>query len=231
MAWIPRHKKNSRCGCDWIRAPAFSYCKWANFPLLHAGVGAARRTGTTPESTNLAMADSERENGESAGAVRRFESIVPVLLGAIVVIAAGWGLAVAAPASDPSYTQPTSVAEQKKSAATPNTQESRGRKLYISQGCYSCHTQQVRAVITDAYLGPASRAGDYAYDDPVLLGAQRIGPDLSHIGSREPGNDKKKLTDYLRDPQKDRPFSTMPSYAHLSDEEMSDLVAYLRSLE
>lgn len=177
------------------------------------------------------MADSEREDDESPGAPRSFESVVPVVVGAILVMAVGWGLGVAAPSSDPSYAQPSSVADERKAAATPDTPEYRGRKLYISQGCYSCHTQQVRAVITDAYLGPASAAGDYAYDDPVLLGAQRIGPDLSHMASREPGNDRNDLTDYLRDPQKDRPWSTMPSYAYLSEEDMADLVAYLQSLK
>jgi cytochrome c oxidase cbb3-type subunit 2 len=177
------------------------------------------------------MGDSEQENGESSGVGPRFESIVPVLIGAILVIALGWGLAVAAPAGDPSYTQPSAAAEQKKVAALADTPQARGRKLYISQGCYSCHTQQVRAVITDAYLGPASAAGDYAYDDPVLLGGQRIGPDLSHIASRKPGDNRDDLTKYLRDPQKDRPWSTMPSYSHLTDEEMADLVAYLQSLK
>ncbi len=162
---------------------------------------------------------------------RRFESIVPVVVGAVLVVALGWGLAVVAPAADPSYTTPTKVAEARKDSAIPGTAASRGRRIYISQGCYSCHTQQVRQLLTDAYLGPASSPGDYAYEDPVLLGSQRIGPDLSHIGSREPGKDPEKLAEYLRNPSKDRPWSTMPSYAHLSDEEMADLVAYLRTLE
>ncbi len=177
------------------------------------------------------MADTEEANSTDSTAERRFESVVPILIGAVLVIALGWALAVAAPSGDPGYTNPSGAAEQKKAAALAGTQQSSGRKIYISEGCYSCHTQQVRANITDAYLGPASAPGDYAYDDPVLLGSQRIGPDLSHIGSREPGKDAKKLTEYLRNPQEGRPWSTMPSYAHLSDQEMADLVSYLQTLK
>ncbi|MER3521369.1 MAG: hypothetical protein C4317_03820 [Acidimicrobiia bacterium] len=173
----------------------------------------------------------EESQLSGTGSRTRYESIVPIVIGALLVIGLGWALAVAGPSSDPSYKTPSSVAEQRKSAAIAGTPENRGRKIYISQGCYSCHTQQVRPILTDAYLGPASTAGDYAYDDPVALGYQRIGPDLSQVGVREIAKNRNDLADYLRNPRKDRPWSTMPSFAHLSDEEMADLVAYLQSLK
>ncbi|MGD2051999.1 MAG: cbb3-type cytochrome c oxidase subunit I, partial [Acidimicrobiia bacterium] len=40
----------------------------------------------------------------------------------------------------------------------------RGREVYLREGCATCHTQQVRPIVTDIGLGPVSVAGDYAYE-------------------------------------------------------------------
>ena len=80
---------------------------------------------------------------------------------------------------------------------------SRGRQVYIANGCTACHTQQIR----DRHLGPdierewGSRrtvALDYIYENPVTLGTIRNGPDLSNAGASKSEDSKLK---YLTDPQ------------------------------
>ena len=106
-----------------------------------------------------------------------------------------------------------------------------GRTVYMEQGCWYCHTQQVRPVVADVGLGPVSLAGDYVNDDPALLGVQRIGPDLMHAGSREPTDSVPWLITHLRDPQAQRSWSLMPSYDYLSDADIENLAAYLAALD
>jgi cytochrome c oxidase cbb3-type subunit 2 len=64
-----------------------------------------------------------------------------------------------------------------------------GRAVYVSLGCVSCHTQQVRPAgqgsdIARGYGVRASVARDYVQQKPVLLGERRIGPDLANYGAR-----------------------------------------------
>lgn len=54
-----------------------------------------------------------------------------------------------------------------------------GRTVYEEQGCAACHTQMVRPVVADVSLGSVSLA-----DANLVLGLNRIGPDLAHVGSR-----------------------------------------------
>ncbi len=70
----------------------------------------------------------------------------------------------------------------------------RGRAVYVSLGCVSCHTQQVRPAgqgsdIARGYGVRASVARDYVQQMPVLLGERRIGPDLANYGARAKGLD------------------------------------------
>src|SRR5262245_42889319 len=58
-----------------------------------------------------------------------------------------------------------------------------GRRVYIRDGCWYCHSQYVRPVAGEAARwGPVSEAGEYAWDLPHLLSTRRIGPDLSRVG-------------------------------------------------
>jgi len=58
-----------------------------------------------------------------------------------------------------------------------------GRRVYLLEGCWYCHSQYVRPVTGETRRwGPVSEAGEYAYDVPHLFGTRRIGPDLTRVG-------------------------------------------------
>ncbi len=86
----------------------------------------------------------------------------------------------------------------------------RGRAIYLKEGCATCHTQFVRDLAVDAPYGRGSVAGDYAAEDPPLLGTQRTGPDLANAGARQP-NDVWHLI-HLYNPRAVVPTSVMPAY-------------------
>jgi cytochrome c oxidase cbb3-type subunit 2 len=98
-----------------------------------------------------------------------------------------------------------------------------GAEVYRACGCAYCHTQQVRP----AELGPdlargwgirRSVAHDYIFDGTVMLGAQRLGPDLANAGLRM---DAMAVLARLWDPRMvnnlDSAHSMMPSYRYLFD--------------
>jgi cytochrome c oxidase cbb3-type subunit 2 len=117
-----------------------------------------------------------------------------------------------------------------------------GRKIYMREGCYYCHTQQVRTLANDtAWRAPAvqlkdgtrvgdrpTRPGDYANDNPALLGTERTGPDLKYVAHRWPS--KEWHIAHLQDPRSTEPNSIMPSFSHLSADELDALSEYLLSL-
>ena len=65
-----------------------------------------------------------------------------------------------------------------------------GAKDYLSLGCTTCHTQQVRSEKAgfDVERGWGKRPSvprDYVLQNEVLLGHNRVGPDLANVGLRE----------------------------------------------
>ncbi len=107
----------------------------------------------------------------------------------------------------------------------------RGRDIYLSEGCWYCHTQEVRQIVADVGLGPVSQAGDYAWEVPSSRGIARIGPDLTHVGSRDIAASPQGLVNYLFDPRSVRDWSLQPSYEHLSDADLLALAEYLANLK
>lgn len=114
-----------------------------------------------------------------------------------------------------------------------------GRQVYRALGCAECHTQQVRpaAESSDMAWGWGTRrtvAQDYLYDQPVLPGMTRLGPDLANIGIREPErfaspwqlvDPAKHETErtwwhlkHLYNPRSVAPASMMPAYRALFNE-------------
>ena len=61
--------------------------------------------------------------------------------------------------------------------------QQRGRRVYLREGCWYCHSQFVRPVTGETRRwGPVSEAGEYTFDTPHLFGTRRIGPDLTRVG-------------------------------------------------
>ena len=61
--------------------------------------------------------------------------------------------------------------------------QERGRRVYLREGCWYCHSQFVRPVTGETRRwGPVSEAGEYTFDVPHLFGTRRIGPDLTRVG-------------------------------------------------
>ena len=110
-------------------------------------------------------------------------------------------------------------------AHTYTSQEQQGRTLFMSLGCFYCHSQQVRAA--DWGLGNVSQEGDYVYDSPHALGTERTGPDLAQIGGMRP-----TIWHHLhdRDPRSVSPGSIMPNFGFLTDQQIDALTAYIQNL-
>lgn len=104
-------------------------------------------------------------------------------------------------------------------------QQNRGRVLFYSNGCNYCHTQYVRA--EDTAMGPVSDGGNYVFDNPMILGSERTGPDLSYLGRKR---SEQWEIEHLKDPRGYSPLSIMPRFGFLSGEERQDIAAYLFAL-
>ncbi len=91
--------------------------------------------------------------------------------------------------------------------------EQRGKALFLSSGCGTCHT--VRGTAADG----------------------KLGPDLTHIGSRRSiaagsfPNNKGTLAGWIADTQHLKPESRMPSFNVFTGEELRAVASYLESLK
>jgi len=106
-----------------------------------------------------------------------------------------------------------------------------GRDIYIREGCYNCHSQQVRPILEEAKrYGPASKAYEYMYDHPFQWGSKRTGPDLHRVGGKYPD-----LWHYrhLEDPRSVSANSLMPPYPWLltANLDISNLETRLKVLK
>lgn len=109
-----------------------------------------------------------------------------------------------------------SLGPQQLAGVTPYTPlEAKGRDIYIREGCYTCHSQMIRPMRAELLrYGEWSRAGEYAYDHPFLLGSRRIGPDLQRVGGKYPDA---WHFEHMRDPRSTSPGSVMPPYPWLHE--------------
>lgn len=157
-------------------------------------------------------------------AERRTPGAGVVVAGTILCLALAFFVAVLLPITDP--------ANRAEAQGQPRSYDElalQGRTLYIREGCFQCHTQGVRDLFSDSGLGTRpSEAGDYGNEAPNLIGALRLGPDLTCVGDRQ--SDANWHVRHLRNPGTDREHSTMPRYGYLSTEELQALAAYLLRL-
>lgn len=99
-----------------------------------------------------------------------------------------------------------------------------GRDVYVREGCYGCHSQQIRPFRSETErYGPYSVAGEFVYDRPFQFGSKRTGPDLARVGKRY-SDEWHRI--HLMKPQDLVPDSNMPAYPWLADAEVNgELVA------
>ena len=90
-----------------------------------------------------------------------------------------------------------------------------GRDVYVREGCYVCHSQQIRPFRSETErYGPYTTAGETVYDRPFQFGSKRTGPDLARVGGRY-SDDWQRL--HLMDPRGLVPESNMPGYPWLAE--------------
>jgi cytochrome c oxidase cbb3-type subunit 2 len=108
--------------------------------------------------------------------------------------------------------------------------EQLGRNIYTREGCYTCHSQQVRPFRDEVErYGHYSIAAESMYDHPFLWGSKRTGPDLARVG--------KKYSNawhvaHMNNPRDVVPVSIMPAYPFLGERELQfdDISDHLQAL-
>src|SRR5881394_1074941 len=134
------------------------------------------------------------------------KGFTPLVLGILATLAFSWlGLAYI-PDLQIGHLDPQSDEEGTDIYPMPKSgMAERGRRIYVANGCFYCHSEQVRADYAasdidrprDAAPSPPSKWGDrrsaprdYIFDRPALLGKMRMGPDLANIGKAAPAEEE-----------------------------------------
>ncbi|MDP3276183.1 MAG: cytochrome-c oxidase, cbb3-type subunit I [Deltaproteobacteria bacterium] len=89
-----------------------------------------------------------------------------------------------------------------------------GRDIYVSEGCYTCHSQMIRPFRWETQrYGDRSTIMDSVWDHPFQWGSKRTGPDLARVGGKYPN-----LWHYrhMLNPRAIASESNMPAYGHLA---------------
>ena len=134
------------------------------------------------------------------------KGFTPLVLGILATLAFSWlGLAYI-PDLQIGHLDPQSDEEGTDVYPMPKSgMAERGRRIYVANGCFYCHSEQLRADYAasdidrprDAVPSPPSKWGDrrsaprdYIFDRPALLGKMRLGPDLANIGKAAPAEEE-----------------------------------------
>jgi cytochrome c oxidase cbb3-type subunit I/II len=152
------------------------------------------------EGSEKAYGRFHRRVLEGRGAIFAIATTVAISVGGLVEIA-------------PMFTT-SSLSWQRADWVTPYTPlEVAGRDIYIREGCYLCHSQMIRPMRSEMLrYGEWTRAAEYQYDRPFLLGSRRLGPDLQRVGGKYPDA---WHYEHMRDPRSTSPGSIMPTYPWL----------------
>jgi cytochrome c oxidase cbb3-type subunit 2 len=105
-----------------------------------------------------------------------------------------------------------------------------GRNIYVREGCYLCHSQQIRPFKDEVErYGHYSLAAESMYDKPFQWGSKRTGPDLARVGGRY-SNDWHVA--HMTSPRAVVPESVMPAYPFLAERRLrfDDIADHLRAL-
>lgn len=105
-----------------------------------------------------------------------------------------------------------------------------GRNIYIREGCYLCHSQQIRPFRDEVErYGHYSLAAESMYDHPFQWGSKRTGPDLARVGGKY---SNEWHVAHMVEPRSVVPESIMPSYPFLLERTLraSDIASHLRAV-
>ncbi len=104
-----------------------------------------------------------------------------------------------------------------------------GRNIYVREGCYNCHSQQIRPFRDELErYGHYSLAAESMYDHPFQWGSKRTGPDLARVGGRYSDDWQ---VQHLRSPRALVPESIMPPYSFLDRPlDYANIASHLRTL-
>ena len=134
------------------------------------------------------------------------KGLVPLFLGLFGTFAFSWlGLTVI-PNIQIGAQNPQMDEEQTDIYPAPKSgMAERGRQVYAANGCIYCHSQQIRPDYSSSDIDRVRDAGssprpkwaerrsaprDYIFDRPVVLGQERMGPDLADIGKAAPSEEE-----------------------------------------
>ena len=104
-----------------------------------------------------------------------------------------------------------------------------GRNIYVREGCYTCHSQQIRPFRDEVErYGHYSLAAESMYDHPFQWGSKRTGPDLARVGGKY--SDEWHVA-HMINPREVVPESIMPAYPFMLDARLddSDIADHLRA--
>jgi cytochrome c oxidase cbb3-type subunit 2 len=128
----------------------------------------------------------------------------------------------------PLFTIETTI-ERVKGVRPYSPLELAGRAIYVREGCYLCHSQQIRPFRDEVErYGHYSLAAESMYDHPFQWGSERTGPDLARVGGKY-SNDWHIA--HLANPRDVVPESVMPSYPFLGERslDLDRLAGHLRT--
>src|SRR4029077_5761585 len=134
------------------------------------------------------------------------KGFTPLVLGILATLAFSWlGLAYI-PDLQIGHLDPQSDEEGTDIYPMPKSgMAERGRRVYVANGCFYCHSEQLRPDYAasdiertrDAAPSSPPKWGDrrsaprdYIFDRPALLGKTRMGPDLANIGKAAPAEEE-----------------------------------------
>ena len=101
-----------------------------------------------------------------------------------------------------------------------------GRDVYVSEGCYTCHSQMIRPFRHEVLrYGEYSRMEESLLDHPFQWGSKRTGLDLARVGGKY---DNSWHYLHLMDPRNTSPESNMPLYKHFKDQKLDPVVTQKR---
>ncbi|MHB8897761.1 MAG: cytochrome-c oxidase, cbb3-type subunit I [Thermoguttaceae bacterium] len=94
-----------------------------------------------------------------------------------------------------------------------------GRDVYLAEGCYNCHSQMIRPILSETKrYGEYSKPGEFVFDHPFQWGSRRIGPDLAREGGKQ---SPAWHALHFEDPRQVTQGSIMPLYGWLQEKPLN----------